>query len=100
MNFQISFKEANIPENFRDGSPIDTEKYIMTTDPPYKTFLRRDNSDRLEKLKALHDDTISIAKFKGNASNYDFDRYPYFSTTQGRAGSQVDIRSIYWTNMS
>jgi dolichyl-phosphate-mannose-protein mannosyltransferase len=93
--FRYVFKEANILENFRDRSPIDTEKYIMMTDPPYKTFLRRDKSDRSERLEALHDDTISIAKFKGNASNYDFERYPYFSISQGRAGSQVDIRSNY-----
>jgi 4-amino-4-deoxy-L-arabinose transferase-like glycosyltransferase len=93
--FKYVFKEANILENFRDRSPIDTEKYIMMTDPPYKTFLRRDKSDRSERLEVLHDDTISIAKFRGNASNYDFDRYPYFSISQGRAGSQVDVRSNY-----
>jgi hypothetical protein len=93
--FKYVFKEANILENFRDRSPVDTEKYIIMTDPPYKTFLRRDQSDRSERLEALHDDTISIAKFKGNASNYDFDRYPYFSISQGRAGSQVDVRGNY-----
>jgi hypothetical protein len=93
--FRYVFKDANILENFRDRSPIDTEKYIMMTDPPYKTFLRRDNSDRSERLEALHDDTISIGKFKGNASNYDFNSYPYFSISQGRAGSEVDVRSNY-----
>ena len=93
--FRYVFKEANILENFRDRTPIDTEKYIMMTDPPYKTFLRRDTSDRSERLEALYDDTLSIAKFKGNASNYDFDRYPYFSISQGRAGSEVDVRSNY-----
>jgi hypothetical protein len=93
--FRYVFKEANILENFRDRSPIDTEKYIMMTDRPYKTFLRRDTSDRSERLETLYDDTLSIAKFKGNASNYDFDRYPYFSISQGRAGSEVDVRSNY-----
>ena len=87
------FNEDNVLDNFRDRSSIDTEKYIMMTDPPYKTFLRRDNTDRSERLETLYDNTVSIAKFEGNASKYDFDKYPYFSIRQGRSGSEVDIRS-------
>jgi hypothetical protein len=93
--FKYVFNEANILDNFRDRSPIDTEKFIMMTDPPYKTFLRRDNTDRSERLETLFDNTVSIAKFEGNASEYDFDKYPYFSIRQGRSGSEVDIRSSY-----
>jgi hypothetical protein len=93
--FKYVFKEDNILENFRDRSPIDTEKYIMMTDLPYKTFLRRDNTDRSERLETLYDNTVSMAKFEGNASEYDFDKYPYFSIRQGRSGSEVDIRSSY-----
>jgi hypothetical protein len=93
--FKYVFKEDNILDNFRDRSPIDTDKFIMMTDLPYKTFLRRDNSDRSERLEALFDNTVSIAKFEGNASEYDFDKYPYFSIRQGRSGSEVDIRSSY-----
>jgi Dolichyl-phosphate-mannose-protein mannosyltransferase len=93
--FKYVFKEDNILENFRDRSPVDTDKFIMMTDLPYKTFLRRDNSDRSERLEALFDNTVSIAKFEGNASEYDFDKYPYFSIRQGRSGSEVDIRSSY-----
>jgi Dolichyl-phosphate-mannose-protein mannosyltransferase len=93
--FKYVFKEDNVLDNFRDRSPIDTEKYIMMTDMPYKTFLRRDNTDRSERLETLYDNTVSIAKFEGNASKYDFDKYPYFSIRQGRSGSEVDIRSSY-----
>jgi hypothetical protein len=93
--FKYAFNEDNVLDNFRDRSSIDTEKYIMMTDPPYKTFLRRDNTDRSERLETLYDNTVSIAKFEGNASKYDFDRYPYFSIRQGRSGTEVDIRSSY-----
>jgi hypothetical protein len=93
--FKYVFNEDNVLDNFRDRSSIDTEKYIMMTDPPYKTFLRRDNTDRSERLETLYDNTVSIAKFEGNASKYDFDKYPYFSIRQGRSGSEVDIRSSY-----
>jgi hypothetical protein len=93
--FKYVFKQDNILDNFRDRSPIDTDKFIMMTDLPYKTFLRRDNSDRSERLEALFDNTVSIAKFEGKASEYDFDKYPYFSIRQGRSGSEVDIRSSY-----
>jgi hypothetical protein len=93
--FKYVFNEDNVLDNFRDRSPIDTEKFIMMTDLPYKTFLRRDNTDRSERLETLFDNTVSIAKFEGNASEYDFDKYPYFSIRQGRAGSEVDIRSNY-----
>jgi Dolichyl-phosphate-mannose-protein mannosyltransferase len=93
--FKYVFNEDNILENFRDRSSIDTDKFIMMTDLPYKTFLRRDNSDRSERLETLYDNTVSIAKFEGNASEYDFDKYPYFSIRQGRSGSEVDIRSSY-----
>ena len=93
--FKYVFKEDNILDNFRDRSPIDTDKFIMMTDLPYKTFLRRDNTDRSERLETLYDNTVSIAKFEGNASEYDFDKYPYFSIRQGRSGSEVDIRSSY-----
>jgi len=93
--FKYVFKQDNILDNFRDRSSIDTDKFIMMTDLPYKTFLRRDNSDRSERLEALFDNTVSIAKFEGNASEYDFDKYPYFSIRQGRSGSEVDIRSSY-----
>jgi hypothetical protein len=93
--FKYVFKEENVLDNFRDRSSIDTEKYIMMTDLPYKTFLRRDNTDRSERLETLYDNTVSLAKFEGNASQYDFDKYPYFSIRQGRSGSEVDIRSSY-----
>ena len=93
--FKYVFRQDNILDNFRDRSPINTDKSIMMTDLPYKTFLRRDNSDRSERLEALFDNTVSIAKFEGNASEYDFDKYPYFSIRQGRSGSEVDIRSSY-----
>jgi hypothetical protein len=93
--FKYVFNEDNILDNFRDRSPIDSDKFIMMTDLPYKTFLRRDNSDRSERLETLYDNTVSIAKFEGNASEYNFDKYPYFSIRQGRSGSEVDIRSSY-----
>jgi hypothetical protein len=93
--FKYVFRQDNILDNFRDRSPINTDKFIMMTDLPYKTFLRRDNSDRSERLEALFDNTVSIAKFEGNASEYDYDKYPYFSIRQGRSGSEVDIRSSY-----
>jgi hypothetical protein len=93
--FKYVFKGDNVLDNFRDRSPINTEKFIMMTDPPYKTFLRRDSSDRSERLETMYDNTVSIAKFEGNASNYDYDKYPYFSIRQGRSGSEVDIRSSY-----
>jgi hypothetical protein len=93
--FKYVFRQDNILDNFRDRSPINTDKFVMMTDLPYKTFLRRDNSDRSERLEALFDNTVSIAKFEGNASEYDFDKYPYFSIRQGRSGSEVDIRSSY-----
>ena len=93
--FKYVFNENNILDNFRDRKPIDTEKFIMITDVPYKTFLRRDNTDRSERLEALFDNTVSLAKFEGNASKYDYDKYPYFSIRQGRSGSEIDIRSNY-----
>jgi hypothetical protein len=93
--FKYVFKAENVLDNFRDRRPIDTEKYIMVTDLPYKTFLRRDNTDRSERLETLYDNTLSLAKFKWNTSSYDYDKYPYFSVRQGRAGSEVDIRSNY-----
>src|SRR5829696_6529790 len=77
--FKYVFNENNILDNFRDRKPIDTEKFIMITDLPYKTFLRRDNTDRSERLKTLFDNTVSIAKFEGDASKYDYDKYPYFT---------------------
>jgi hypothetical protein len=93
--FKYVFKEDNILDNFRDRSPINTDKFIMMTDPPYKTFLRRDNTDRSERLEMLYENTATVAKFKGNASKYDYDKYPYFSIRQGRSGSEIDIRSNY-----
>jgi hypothetical protein len=93
--FKYVFKQENVLDNFRDRRPIDTEKYIMITDLPYKTFLRRDNTDRSERLETLYDNTLSLAKFNWNTSSYDYDKYPYFSVRQGRAGSEVDIRSNY-----
>ena len=93
--FKYVFKAENVLDNFRDRRPIDTEKYIMITDLPYKTFLRRDNTDRSERLETLYDNTLSLAKFNWNTSSYDYDKYPYFSVRQGRAGSEVDIRSNY-----
>jgi hypothetical protein len=93
--FKYVFNENNILDNFRDRKPIDTEKFIMITDLPYKTFLRRDNTDRSERLKTLFENTISIAKFEGDASKYDYDKYPYFTIRQGRSGSEIDIRSNY-----
>ena len=65
--FKYVFNEDNVLDNFRDRSSIDTEKYIMMTDPAYKIFLRRDNTDRSERLETLYDNTVSIAKFEGNA---------------------------------
>jgi hypothetical protein len=67
----------------------------MMTDLAYKNFLRRDNTDTSERLEMLYDNTVSIAKFKGDASKYDYDKYPYFSIQQGRSGSEIDIRSNY-----
>lgn len=93
--FKYVFKEKNILDNFRDSRPIDTEKFIMMTDLAYKNFLRRDNTDRSERLEMLYDNTASIAKFKVDASKYDYDKYPYFSIKQGRSGSEIDIRSNY-----
>jgi Dolichyl-phosphate-mannose-protein mannosyltransferase len=93
--FKYVFKEENVLDNFRDRSPIDTEKFIMITDMPYKTFLRRDDSDRSERLETLYDNTLSLAKFSWNTSSFDYDKYPYFSVRQGRAGSEVDVRSNY-----
>jgi hypothetical protein len=93
--FKYVFNENDILDNFRDRRPIDTEKFIMITDLPYKTFLRRDNTDRSERLETLFDNTVSIAKFKGDASKYDYDKYPYFTIRQGRSGSEIDIRSNY-----
>jgi len=93
--FKYVFNENNILDNFRDRKPIDTEKFIMITDLPYKTFLRRDNTERSERLEALFDNTVSIAKFEGDASKYDYDKYPYFTIRQGRSGSEIDIRSNY-----
>jgi hypothetical protein len=93
--FKYVFNENNILDNFRDRKPIDTEKFIMITDLPYKTFLRRDNTDRSERLETLFDNTVSIAKFEGDASKYDYDEYPYFTIRQGRSGSEIDIRSNY-----
>jgi hypothetical protein len=93
--FNYVFKEDNVLENFRDRVPIDTEKFIMMTDLAYKNFLRRDNTDTSERLEMLYDNTVSIAKFKGDASKYDYDKYPYFSIQQGRSGSEIDIRSNY-----
>ena len=93
--FKYVFEEENVLDNFRDRSPIDTEKFIMITDLPYKTFLRRDNTDRSERLETLYDNTLSLAKFNWNTSSYDYEKYPYFSVRQGRAGSEVDIRSNY-----
>ena len=93
--FKYVFDENNILDNFRDRKPIDTEKFIMITDLPYKTFLRRDNTERSERLEALFDNTVSIAKFEGDASKYDYDKYPYFTIRQGRSGSEIDIRSNY-----
>jgi hypothetical protein len=93
--FKYVFKEENVLDNFRDRSPIDTEKFIMITDMPYKTFLRRDDSDRSERLETLYDNTLSLAKFNWNTSSFDYDKYPYFSVRQGRAGSEVDVRSNY-----
>src|SRR5215204_5124736 len=93
--FKYVFNENNILDNFRDRKPIDTEKFIMITDLPYKTFLRRDNTDRSERLKTLFDNTVSIAKFEGDASKYDYDKYPYFTIRQGRSGSEIDIRGNY-----
>jgi 4-amino-4-deoxy-L-arabinose transferase-like glycosyltransferase len=93
--FKYVFKEDNVLDNFRDRTPIDTEKFIMMTDLLYKAFLRRDNTDRSERLEVLYDNTVSIAKFKGDASKYDYDKYPYFSIRQGRSGSEIDIRSSY-----
>jgi hypothetical protein len=91
--FKYVFNENNILDNFRDRKPVDTEKFIMITDLPYKTFLRRDNTDRSERLETLFDNTVSIAKFEGDASKYDYDKYPYFTIRQGRSGSEIDIRS-------
>jgi hypothetical protein len=93
--FNYVFKEDNVLENFRDRMPIDTEKFIMMTDLAYKNFLRRDNTDTSERLEMLYDNTVSIAKFKVDASKYDYDKYPYFSIQQGRSGSEIDIRSNY-----
>jgi hypothetical protein len=93
--FKHVFKEDNILDNFRDSSPIDTDRFIMVTDLPYKTFLRRDNTERSERLETLYDNTVSIAKFKGNAPNFDYEAYPYFSIRQGRSGSEIDVRSNY-----
>jgi hypothetical protein len=93
--FKYVFKEDNVLVNFRDSRPIETEKFIMMTDLAYKNFLRRDNTDRSERLEMLYDNTVSIAKFKGDASKYDYDKYPYFSIKQGRSGSEIDIRSNY-----
>jgi hypothetical protein len=93
--FKYVFKEDNVLVNFRDSRPIDAEKFIMMTDLGYKNFLRRDNTDRSERLEMLYDNTVSIAKFKGDASKYDYDKYPYFSIKQGRSGSEIDIRSNY-----
>jgi hypothetical protein len=93
--FKYVFNENHILDNFRDRKPIETEKFIMITDLPYKTFLRRDNTDRSERLKTLFDNTVSIAKFEGDASKYDYDKYPYFTIRQGRSGSEIDIRSSY-----
>jgi Dolichyl-phosphate-mannose-protein mannosyltransferase len=93
--FKYVFNEDNVLDNFRDRTPVNTEKFIMMTDMPYKTFLRRDNTDRSERLETLFDNTVSIAKFEGNASEYDYDKYPYFSIRQGRSGSEVDVRSSY-----
>ena len=93
--FKYVFNENNILDNFRDRRRIDTEKFIMITDLPYKTFLRRDNTDRSERLETLFDNTVSIAKFEGDASKYDYDKYPYFTIRQGRSGSEIDIRSNY-----
>jgi hypothetical protein len=93
--FKHVFKEDNILDNFRDSSPIDTDRFMMVTDLPYKTFLRRDDTERSERLETLYDNTISIAKFKGNAPNFDYEAYPYFSIRQGRSGSEIDVRSNY-----
>jgi hypothetical protein len=93
--FKYVFKEDNVLDNFRDREPIDTEKFIMMTDLAYKNFLRRDNTYTSERLEMLYDNTVSIGKFKGDASKYDYDKYPYFSIRQGRSGSEIDIRSNY-----
>jgi hypothetical protein len=33
-----------------------------------------------------------MVEFKGNASKYDDEKYPYLNIRQGRSGSETDIR--------
>jgi hypothetical protein len=97
--FRSVFDEDNIFSTFRDRQPIETGKAILVVDNYFKNFMSQDQpSERdrptIQRLQTLNDDSHVLSSFEGKTTEYDRDRYPYYSMKYNFGGTRVQIGEV------
>ena len=85
---------------YKKSSSVNAEKTLIMYDKYFKNYISDDSNgkavkNRVARLLALYENSTMIAVFRGTASNYDFDIYPYGSMRQNLGGTTVEIRTNY-----
>ena len=98
MMYVFDYDEA-LP-TYKKSSSVNAEKTLIMYDKYFKNYISDDSNgkavkNRVARLLALYENSTMIAVFRGTASNYDFDIYPYGSMRQNLGGTTVEIRTNY-----
>ena len=85
---------------YKKSSSVNAEKTLIIYDKYFKNYISVDSNEkavknRVARLQALYENSTKIAVFRGTASNYDFDKYPYGSMRQNLGGTTIEIRTNY-----
>jgi 4-amino-4-deoxy-L-arabinose transferase-like glycosyltransferase len=98
MMYVFDYDEA-LP-TYKKSSSVNAKKTLIMYDKYFKNYISDDSNgkavkNRVARLLALYENSTMIAVFRGTASNYDFDIYPYGSMRQNLGGTTVEIRTNY-----
>ena len=95
--FRHVFDQKYVFSNFRDPQPIHTKNIIIMADGFYKSFLRNHQELlKAQRLQVIHENTDTIARFKGKNLDYDYSKYPDYNMRYAkRGGNSVDVRTNF-----
>ena len=91
--FKYVFNKNYVLSDYRDmlylRASEDERTILLIDDPRFKLDIGNEDS---ELLRALYNNTSTIAIFKGNVTNFDLGLYPYTSMVENYEGSEIGIR--------
>jgi hypothetical protein len=87
--FNYVFHQKHVFTDYRDLMfyPVETEKVLLITDPHFIS-----NLGAGEELQMAYDNTITVARFKGDILNYDSTKYPYTNMYANYEGSEIEVK--------